>query len=103
MRLPAIAPPAQPVATHPRPGRPLVDIGLPGRDGYEAARRVRAADGGRRISLVAVTGYGQAKDRQRALAAGFDGHLVKPVDPQKLAAVVDAAPGATSASRRSGP
>jgi CheY-like chemotaxis protein len=63
----------------------LLDIGLPGMDGYEVARRVRALPGGRQIRLIALTGYGQADDRQRALAAGFDDHLVKPVEPLKLA------------------
>ena len=61
----------------------LVDIGLPGLDGYEVARRIRKAplDG---TYLVAMTGYGQDEDRDRALAAGFDRHLVKPVDPDAL-------------------
>jgi signal transduction histidine kinase len=63
----------------------LLDIGLPDMDGYEVARRVRAMPGGRQIRLVALTGYGQSEDRQRALAAGFDNHLVKPVEPGKLA------------------
>jgi signal transduction histidine kinase len=68
-----------------RPEVMLLDIGLPGMDGYEVARRVRALPGGRQIRLIALTGYGQADDRQRALAAGFDDHLVKPVEPLKLA------------------
>jgi CheY-like chemotaxis protein len=63
----------------------LLDIGLPGMDGYEVARRVRAMPGGKQIRLIALTGYGQLDDRQRALAAGFDDHLVKPVEPRKLA------------------
>jgi CheY-like chemotaxis protein len=62
----------------------LVDIGLPGIDGYEVARRVRALDG-RRPVLIALTGYGQPEDRRRASEAGFDGLLVKPVDPTALA------------------
>ena len=62
----------------------LVDIGLPGMDGYEIARRVRA-DGGRRITLIALTGYGLPEDRRRTAEAGFDAHLVKPVDYEKLA------------------
>lgn len=57
----------------------LVDIGLPGLDGLEVARRLRAALGNR-VRLVAQTGYGQPGDRQRALAAGFDTYLVKPID-----------------------
>jgi signal transduction histidine kinase/CheY-like chemotaxis protein len=62
----------------------LVDIGLPGMDGYEVARRLRATAGAR-IRLVALTGYGQPDDRDRARQAGFDAHLVKPVDPDALA------------------
>jgi PAS domain S-box-containing protein len=56
----------------------FLDIGLPVMDGYEVARRMRASDG-KRVTLVAITGYGQEADRKRALAAGFDSHLVKPV------------------------
>ena len=67
-----------------RPDAALVDIGLPGIDGYEVARRVRAAEAGKDILLVALTGYGRPEDRDRALEAGFDAHLVKPVDPDEL-------------------
>jgi CheY-like chemotaxis protein len=66
----------------------LVDIGLPGLDGYALAGRLRALPVGRQLFLVALTGYGQPADRQRALAAGFDAHLVKPVDADELAAVL---------------
>lgn len=76
------------------PEAALVDIGLPGMDGYELARRIRAVEaerGGRAIFLVALTGYGRPEDRQRALQAGFSAHLVKPPDPvqieQMLAAI----------------
>ena len=58
----------------------LLDIGLPGFDGYEVARQMREQGGFEHGVLVAMTGYGQEKDRQRSLAAGFDHHLVKPVD-----------------------
>ena len=61
----------------------LVDIGLPGIDGYEVARRVRA-DAGKRVTLIALTGYGLPEDRRRTAEAGFDLHLVKPVDYEKL-------------------
>jgi two-component system CheB/CheR fusion protein len=61
----------------------LVDIGLPGLDGFEVATRLRAALG-RRVSLIALTGYGQAADRRRAEEAGFDAHLVKPVSHDEL-------------------
>jgi CheY-like chemotaxis protein len=58
----------------------LIDIGLPGLDGYDVARRIRSAPHGHRIVLAAVTGYGQPEDRRRAAEAGFDA-FVKPVDP----------------------
>jgi len=61
----------------------LVDVGLPGLDGYEVARRLRAAMG-KSVRLVALTGYGQPEDRERAFDAGFDMHLVKPVDRDQL-------------------
>ena len=82
----------------------LVDIGLPDIDGYEVARRVRANAALASVVLVALTGYGQREDRERAFAAGFDHHFVKPVDPDELnaflvrcrsardAAATDAAP-----------
>jgi signal transduction histidine kinase/ActR/RegA family two-component response regulator len=70
-----------------RPDIVLIDLGLPGLDGYEVARRLRA--GGRSdLGLIALTGYGQPNDRQAALAAGFDVHVVKPVDPSNLSAVI---------------
>jgi CheY-like chemotaxis protein len=68
-----------------RPDVALIDLGLPEVDGYEVARRLRASDEQRRILLVAVTGYGSPDDREHSLAAGFDVHLVKPVDPDMLA------------------
>jgi PAS domain S-box-containing protein len=78
-----------------RPDAALIDIGLPGIDGYEVARRIRAEVP--RVRLVAVTGYGQPEDRERAFAAGFDVHLVKPVDPEQLQRLL-AAPGGGSGS-----
>jgi signal transduction histidine kinase/ActR/RegA family two-component response regulator len=62
----------------------LLDIGLPGMDGAELARRLRALAGKQDALLVAITGYGQAADRARSSEAGFDHHLVKPVDPAAL-------------------
>ena len=62
----------------------LVDIGLPGIDGYEVARRVRAVLPRESTRLVAMSGFGQPEDRARALQAGFDAHLVKPVEPDEL-------------------
>jgi signal transduction histidine kinase/ActR/RegA family two-component response regulator len=76
----------------------LIDVGLPGLDGYEVVRRLRATDAGAAMLLVALTGYGQADDRRRALAAGFDIHLVKPVAPERMTEVLS---GARAATRRS--
>ena len=72
-----------------RPDIAFVDVGLPGMDGYEVARQIRSAEGGDRMRLVAMTGYARPEDRDRALAAGFDAHLVKPVDPRQLQAALD--------------
>jgi CheY-like chemotaxis protein len=60
------------------------DIELPGLDGYDVARRLRAESWGSRVVLVAVTGYGREEDRRRAEAAGFDLHFVKPADPAAI-------------------
>jgi PAS domain S-box-containing protein len=62
----------------------LVDIGLPGIDGYEVARRIRKLPNTKNLTLVAVTGYGQDSDRQKAQSAGFDEHLTKPVKIEQL-------------------
>jgi CheY-like chemotaxis protein len=69
-----------------RPDVMLIDIGLPGFDGYQLARKLRneGTDWSRRVRLIALTGYGQAADRERAAEAGFDLHLLKPVDPVYL-------------------
>lgn len=66
----------------------LVDIGLPGMDGYEIARRVRRDPNLKQVVLVALTGYGREEDKQEAMAAGFDYHLVKPVNPDALHGLV---------------
>ena len=71
-----------------RPDIVLLDIGMPGLDGYEVARRLRALPGTAGCMLVAVTGWGQENDRRRAREAGFDRHLVKPVDPEEIEALV---------------
>jgi PAS domain S-box-containing protein len=71
-------------ATAWRPDVVLLDIGLPGMDGYEVARRLRELPEMQNMVIVAMTGYGQETDRQKSQAAGINYHLVKPVDPQKL-------------------
>lgn len=71
------------------PALAIVDIGLPDIDGYEVARRLREGLGERCPRLVALTGFGQPDDRRRALEAGFDDHLVKPVDANRLTALLD--------------
>jgi signal transduction histidine kinase len=71
------------------PSLVLLDIGLPDLDGYEACRQIRGIKGGA-VSIVAVTGWGQDEDRRRALDAGFDAHLTKPVDPDRLASLAAA-------------
>ncbi|WP_273029590.1 response regulator [Massilia timonae] len=84
-----------------RPDAALVDIGLPGIDGYEVARRLRADAATRAIRLIAVTGYGLPDDQRRVMEAGFDQHLVKPVQIERLlealAPVTAPAPAGTAA------
>jgi len=65
-----------------QPAVVLLDLGLPGLNGYHAARRIRMGQSG--VKIVAVTGWGQAEDRRRSAAAGFDAHLVKPVEFAEL-------------------
>ncbi|MBW3621858.1 MAG: response regulator [Armatimonadetes bacterium] len=67
-----------------RPQVILCDIGLPGMDGYEVAAKLRAMPGMKETTLIALTGYGQEEDRQKTLNAGFDHHLIKPVNPEHL-------------------
>ncbi|QOY95349.1 response regulator [Massilia sp. UMI-21] len=66
----------------------LLDIGLPDLNGYELARRLRATAAGQNMRLIAATGWGQEKDRQRAFDAGFDHHLTKPIDFERLRSVL---------------
>jgi signal transduction histidine kinase/ActR/RegA family two-component response regulator len=70
----------------------VMDIGMPGMDGYEAARLIRRQPGGDKILLIALTGWGQTNDRKRASEAGFDHHLVKPVDYELLMQCLQPAP-----------
>jgi CheY-like chemotaxis protein len=64
-----------------RPDVVILDIGMPDINGYEVARTARSEDWGRSAFLIALTGWGQAEDKERARMAGFDRHLTKPVDP----------------------
>jgi len=73
------------------PDAAILDIGLPGMDGYALAGKVAEASGDARPRLLALTGYGTQQDRERALRAGFDEHLVKPVDPERLVEALDRA------------
>jgi PAS domain S-box-containing protein len=84
-----------------QPDAALLDLGLPLMDGYELARQIVAADlGGGRPVLVAVTGYGQVSDRERSLAAGFDAHVVKPVDMPRLMNLLEQLLSEDAATRR---
>lgn len=71
-------------AAHSRVEVCLLDVGLPDMDGYELARRLRAMPGMAGAMLIAVTGYGQEQDRRKSTEAGFDLHLVKPINTGKL-------------------
>jgi PAS domain S-box-containing protein len=80
------------------PDAVILDIGMPDMTGYEVARRIRAEPWGKSVFLLAVTGWGQEEDKERAMAAGFDQHMTKPVDPdsveQRLRAFFEARQGA---------
>jgi PAS domain S-box-containing protein len=82
-----------------RPDVALVDIGMPKRNGYEVARRIREQPWGADVHLVALTGWGQQSDKRQAQEAGFDLHLVKPVAPERL----DRLLAEVAASRPAGP
>jgi PAS domain S-box-containing protein len=75
-----------------RPDVVLMDIGMPNLNGYDAAKRIRSEPWGRNMVIVATTGWGQDEDRQRTAAAGFDQHLVKPIEHAKLQSVLDSPP-----------
>ena len=72
-----------------RPELVLLDLGMPRMDGYEACRRIREQPWSRDMTIVAVTGWGQKDDRRRTQEAGFDHHVVKPVDPATLVSLLD--------------
>ncbi len=84
------------VAAEARPDVAVLDIGMPGLTGYDAARRIRAEPWGRGLILIALTGWGQDGDRQRAVEAGFDHHLTKPVDPAVLNDLLTGSPPAAN-------
>jgi CheY-like chemotaxis protein len=67
-----------------KPDIGVLDIGMPDIDGYEVAQRIRHEPWGEQIKLIAITGWGQEEDKRRALAAGFDQHMAKPVNPAEL-------------------
>jgi DNA-binding response OmpR family regulator len=73
-----------------RPSAVCIDIGLPGIDGYQVATALRERGETRDAKLIALTGYGQVDDEARSLKAGFDHHLVKPVNPADLQALLRA-------------
>ena len=73
-----------------RPDVAFLDIGMPGLTGYEVAQAVRAEPWGQEIKLIAVTGWGQPDVRLRARTAGFDRHLIKPIDPAEVDRLLDA-------------
>jgi CheY-like chemotaxis protein len=75
-----------------RPSLIFLDLGMPQMSGIDAATRVRALPHGNDITLVALTGWGQEDDRRRTREAGFDGHLLKPIDPAELARLLAAPP-----------
>jgi CheY-like chemotaxis protein len=72
-----------------RPDVALLDIGLPRVNGFEVCRRVREQPWGSDVTMIALTGWGQEADRRKSTEAGFDGHLVKPVDYPTLITMVD--------------
>jgi CheY-like chemotaxis protein len=75
-----------------RPTLVLLDLGMPGMNGYEVARALRAEPWGRDVYLVAMTGWGQQEDRRRTRETGFDAHLVKPARADELLALLGRRP-----------
>ena len=76
------------VAAEAAPDIAILDIGMPGMSGYEVARRIRTEPWGRPMMLIALTGWGQEEDKKKAFEAGFDHHLIKPIDPDALEALM---------------
>ena len=88
------------VAEAKRPHAVLLDLGLPGIDGFQVAERIRAMADGARTLLIAISGYGQDEHRRRSRQTGFDQHLVKPVDP---VAITELLATGRQSDARSGP
>ena len=78
----------------------LLDLGMPGMNGYEVARQIRKTPGLGKLMLIALTGYGGPEDKALAEAAGFDYHMVKPVDLDELQRVLNLASDASNAAAR---
>jgi CheY-like chemotaxis protein len=83
-----------------QPSVVLLDIGLPEMDGYEVAHRMRQQSGGREVTLIALTGWGQDDDRQKSREAGFDYHLTKPADPGELQDLLASLPNRAQAATK---
>ena len=79
------------IASEHAPDFIVLDIGLPGMDGYEVARRIRSEERNANATIIAVSGFGQDEDRRRAHEAGFDQHLTKPIDYDALLGLLSAA------------
>jgi CheY-like chemotaxis protein len=73
----------------------ILDLGMPGLNGYDTARRIRGEPWGKKVLLIALTGWGQPEDVRRSAEAGFDHHLTKPADLERLGRLIDAVPAAT--------
>ena len=84
-------PDAVAAAARNKPEIVILDIGMPGMSGYEVAQRIRAEPWGRQMLLIALTGWGQEEDKRKAFDAGFDHHLIKPIDPDALEALMASA------------
>lgn len=87
-------------ATSEPPDLILLDIQLPGMDGYEVARRLRGVETLARVPIVAVTSYAMVGDRERVLAAGCDGYIEKPIDPETFVASIETMAGFPPSERR---
>jgi CheY-like chemotaxis protein len=77
------------LAAQENPDAIVLDIGMPGMNGYDVARRIRGEPWGKSVFLVALTGWGQKEDIERAISAGFDFHMTKPADPERIEQVLE--------------